>query len=180
MVQHVHKTACCQNIVWQEQLGVISDTAETLVDDLIIVTPGCDEDGKLLCHLGVIIEEFHESLAQLFLHLWKASLSGFIHNDRSACSICIRQNRTAEIVLLQDADGTETVEPGVGCFLIHLVDTLLLNTVIEGHPLVVEALCLQLLIPERTALHQLRLVLFCHIAVLVEAKRRNLGSNTGF
>ena len=61
-----------------------------------------------------------------------------------------------------------------------LADTFLLNTVIEGHPLIVEALCLQLLIPERTALHQLRLVLLCYIAVLVEAKRSNLGSYTGF
>ena len=144
------------------------------------MTPGCNEDGKLLSNLGVIIEEFHESLAQLFLHLWNASLTGFIHDDRSACSISIRQNWTAEIVLLQDADGAETVEPGVGSFLIHLVDTFLLNTVIEGHPLVVEALCLQLLIPESTALHKLWAMLFCYKAVLVEAKRSNLGSNTGF
>ena len=104
----------------------------------------------------------------------------FQHDDGSACCISIRQNWTAEIVLLQDSDGAEAVEPGVGSFLIHLADTFLLNTVIEGHPLIVEALCLQLLIPERTALHQLRLVLLCYIAVLVEAKRSNLGSYTGF
>lgn len=142
MVQHIHKTTFCQDIVWQKQFGVVGDTAKTLVDDRVVVAPGCNEDGKLLCHLGVVIKKFHESLAQFFLHLWDASLSGFIHDDRSACSISIRQNRTAEIVLLQDSDGAEAVESGVGSFLIHLADTFLLNTVIEGHPLVVEALSL--------------------------------------
>lgn len=63
MVQHIHKTAFCQNIVWQKQLGVVGNAAETLVDDRVVVAPGCNKDGKLLCHLGVIIKKFHESLA---------------------------------------------------------------------------------------------------------------------
>ena len=106
MVEHIYETTFCQNIVWQEQFGVVGNVAETLVDDRVVVAPGGDEDGKLLCHLGVIIEKFHESLAQLFTpfvspviggqkHLRNASLSGFIHDDGSACSISIRQNRTA-------------------------------------------------------------------------------------
>ena len=106
MVEHVHKTAFSQDVVWQKQLGVVGNAAEALVDDRVVVTPGCDEDGKLLCHLGVVIEKFHESLAHLFTpfvspviggqkHLRNASLSGFIHDDGSACSISIRQNRTA-------------------------------------------------------------------------------------
>ena len=63
MVQHIYETTFCQNIIWQKQLGVVGNAAETLVDDRVVVAPGCYEDCKLICHLSVVIEEFHESLA---------------------------------------------------------------------------------------------------------------------
>ncbi len=177
MIEQVHEAAIGQNVVGQKELGVVGDAAEAPVDDRIVMAPGRDKNGELLCHLGVVIKKFHEAPAHLFLHPRNASLSGFIHDDRGPGSVSVGKHRLAKIVLLQDSYGTETVEPSVGSLLADILDADPLNAFVKRHPPVVETLRLQLSVPQRAALHEPRLVLFRHISILVKAKREHLGGD---
>ncbi|CDD33287.1 unknown [Bacteroides sp. CAG:714] len=142
MIEHVHKAAFCQNIIRKKQLGIVGHRTETLVDDGIIVTPGSNKQSKLFGYLRIIVQQFHDAPAKLFFHRGKMPLACFVHNNRCTCGIGILEYRRTEIVLLQDTDGTQTVEPGIGSFFVHFIDTFLLYTIEEGYPLIVKSLCI--------------------------------------
>ena len=144
------------------------------------MTPCCNKQGKLFGDLRIVIQKLDNTLTKVFFHLWKMTLACFVHNNWGTCSIGILKHRRTEIVLLQNTNSAQTIEPSIRCLFIHFVDAFLLNTIIEGHPLIVESLCIKLSVPKCTSLHQLWTVLFGNITFLVEAKCSYLSCNAGF
>ena len=148
MIQHVDKASLCQNIVGQQQFRIVGHGAKALEEDGIVVAESRHENGKLLCGLRVIIQQFHQQLTLAFLHLRDATHTGFIHDSWCAGCIHILQNWLDELIFHQDTNSDKTVEPGVGSLFIDFLDALLLYSLVKSLPLVVKTFCLKLAIPE--------------------------------
>ena len=171
MVHHIHETAFRQNISRQEQFGIVSDMAETLVYDGCGMTESYNQQGKLFVGLAVIV---HQSVPQLpcaLVHRGCAPLPGFAHQEgNTAVLALILQDRGYDVVFHHNADGNEAVEPRVGSFFLHHLYSLLADGLLQRYPLVIEVGAYHLSHEGGSALEQLRF--FGGGAFIREAQRR--------
>lgn len=181
MIQVIDKAILGKDVVWQQQLRVVGHASEALADDGVGMAVGRDKDGKLLRHLCVIVEEFHEALTVSLRHRRYASCRACIIDDLGGASLInVCKHRLNDAVLLQNADSHKAVEPSVGSLLIDVMHPMIPDSIIKCHPLVIETLCHQLTIPQRTTLHELGLHGVRHVALAVEAERGELCLHTAF
>ena len=176
VIEHVDEAILGQNVIGQEQSGVIGDATETGFEDGRELTQGSDEDGELLSGEVVIIDDGTEAGAVGIGHRGQQATTGVGDDQRDADIIALElQGRSHQAIVLQNADGHEAVEPGVGRFFIDIADATDTDTVTEALPARIESGVVDdLPFEEGTTLDRLRLVFGFDIAFGIEAEHGEL------
>ena len=85
---------------------------------------GHDEQAELLRRPAVVVEQRHQSAPLFLVHLRQASLPRLAHNERHVdTGTFILQHGRYQPVLGHDADGHQAVEPSVGGFFCHVLQS---------------------------------------------------------
>ena len=101
----------------------------------------CDENSKLLCCLIIVTKQIVKFNHRLFIDIFRKNPMSSIIDDRRCATVVNEVKNIGDQTLflfLQNTNCHETVEPSIGNLFVDVLYSLLFNSIIKRHPLMVE------------------------------------------